>query len=97
MRFNPGDKVTLNKLASIYYSITKEGSFGVVEKMLDDKSVFIHFQFTTGIVNSPSIFVIDIECVEFLSSADSIDAKYSHVIRKMKQMDERRKGLGYAF
>jgi hypothetical protein len=97
MRFNLGDEVILNSLANGLYYITREGSTGIVERVYGTHSVAIRFTHTTGAEDSKGLFTVSTECVDLVSNSRNSSFKYAAVINKIKQMDTRRKGLGYAF
>lgn len=90
--FNPGDKVIIRN--DSFYSVSKKGSWGyVMERPCDYVGyVWVDFKEVTGDTHSSSRkFIIrgsDLELFEEISQETA-------VIRKIKQMDEKRKSLGY--
>jgi hypothetical protein len=93
-KFKEGDSVIVNK-SGFRYGYTKPGSTGIILKYREDSNSYeIEFDFLNGRTNQrgKERFLIDSNCIDFHSKDVN-----SLVINKIKQMQARRKELGYAF
>ena len=96
MRFKVGDKIIMNRKASEWYGITKKGSIGTIIAINRDSSepYQITFSKLTGSSSrDEKTFWISETTFDLLEPVDPKQA----VIKKIKEMDSRRKEMGYAF
>lgn len=93
--FNIGDLVTINKKGNRHYTITKEGSVGVIAAQTDTghylvKFTYIPEKYLEGYIHVPNVhsYLILYECLDHLASAVG-EVKVSSVIRKIRDMEKR--------
>lgn len=97
MRFKVGDTIIMNRKASDWYGITKKGSIGVIVAISPDRDerYKITFSKLTGITSNSDERTFWIHETTF-DLIEPVDPKVA-VIKKIKEMDSRRKEMGYAF
>jgi hypothetical protein len=100
--FKIGDEIEIipDVVGYCPYSWTTPGSKGTIVKVGDNGfEYYIEFKFfTSDYTMAKDIFWIESEYIKLLTPAPSLkpaDQKYSKIIRKMKQMEAKRKELGY--
>lgn len=99
MPFKVGDYVIISE--DIGYRYTKLGSEGIVTKVWsdDDSEVRVKFYKLTGPQYSDSEheFTIRVDALSLIDPSIDINHKHFKVLMKVKQMNNRRKEMGYAF
>lgn len=94
MRFKAGDRV---RVRGGEYGYTGVGSEGIVVTN-NGETITVSFDtlmngYWQDIIITPVIFTIQAYYLEVIGKS----SPYSHVIRKIKQMQQRREALGYKF
>lgn len=95
-KYKVGDEIIMTSEASVIYGITKKGSRGII-KAIDpsrgSEKYFVEFTHTTGDLRSSDRHYW---VTGYFRLAERLTQR-EKIIRKIQQMDKRRKDQGYVF